>query len=143
MKIWGTFSIPAYRDFESFILCIVFHMTLPLLPIILELLFTRTISAKSLTIAAAMYSISIGISSKNFIVFGLTVATSIIFAAFFGFVSGLPATAISQFQNSIDVSKWSYLTIISIFALHSVERIIRHFWWHEVFPPFIENWRGD
>lgn len=141
-----------YKDAQSFILCLLFHLALPLFPIFLELVFTKTISIKSITITTAMYSISIGISSKEIVIFSITVLISIASAAIFGFISGISSDVfaslgitkevLDQFSQTtflgLEFIQWVYITLASIISLHIIERIIRHFLWHEVFPPFRE-----
>jgi hypothetical protein len=130
-----------YPSFENFFTCLIFHMLLPLMPIGLEYIISDIISIKSITIAASMYSISIGISSRNFLLFGISIIISIVFAFAFGYVSAyIPsAPGIDQIESIKLFSILAYYSIAAIFIFHGIERIKRHFFQGEMFPPFREK----
>ena len=106
---------------EEYLLCVLLHMALPFLPLLFEMIFSRTntISEKSLMLFSAMYALSIGLSSKSKLMFGFTVVISIFFSVAFGVVAG----GGSSIPNA---EYYSYLTLITIFIIHLLERYNRH-----------------
>lgn len=115
-------------------------MLLPLFPLGIEYYFVREISIKSITMAAAMYSLSIGVSSVNIILFSFFFLVSIFFWVSFGYFLSQETDAIIEKQMIDQISNSSYLLIIIVFGIHTAERIIRHFRYHESFPPFLEKY---
>jgi len=112
--------IPGLPDYwENYLLCLLFHMLLPLLPLALELWQIGNVSEKSLTLAASMYSIAIGVSSRSQLFFGITIVISIILAVAYGIASGpqqpLPRSGTFAFGS-----------ICTVFILHTLERYNRH-----------------
>jgi len=94
-------------------------MMLPLLPIVLELWQTKTVTDTSLTLTASMYAIAIGVSSRSRLLFGGSIVISILFAIDFGITIGqhtsLPGT------RSLVI--WG---ICAVFVFHALERYNRH-----------------
>lgn len=123
----GIPEIPEH--WENYLLCILLHMMLPLLPLFLEYWLTNVVSEKSMTLSAAMYTISIGISSKSKFIFGLTIVSSILFAAAFGIVVG-KSPEISQLSGGGEIlSKSTIISlcgIVIVFFLHLLERFNKH-----------------
>ena len=107
------------REWQNFLLSIFLHLTLPLLPLILELWATQSISVGTMTLAASMYTIAIGVSSRNPALFGLAILLSIILAAAFGYA----ATEGNPLPFSIHISGGA---ILLVFVLHLGERYNRH-----------------
>ncbi len=110
-------SLPVY--WENYLLSIVLHLLLPLLPIGMECLLTGKVTERSLTLAASMYSISIGVSSKSRLMFGITIMVSLIFAAIFGYVAKVDSS-----QNAY--GPYAVATIVAVFIVHTAERYNRH-----------------
>lgn len=110
-------SLP--REWEEFFLCLVFHMMLPLLPVGIEQWQAGTVSAKSMTLGAAMYVIAIGGSSRSKLVFGITVAGSIVLSVLFGLLAGqvIPEAGAGRFAAG---------SVAVVFVLHMMERYNRH-----------------
>ena len=106
-------------EWQNFLLCILLHMTLPLLPLILELWFTHTVTERTMTLSGSMYTIAIGVSSRNLALFGLATILSILLASAFGYVAsgGEPLFA-SRYIPAI--------VMLPVFALHVGERYNRH-----------------
>jgi len=123
-------AIPKY--WESFGLCILLHMGLPLLPIIFEYCSTSAVSIKSITLAASMYSIAIGVSSRSKLFFGLTLIICIFFAYAFGAISEG-----STSSGTFDL--FARISIAFVFFAHGVERYNLHVIDRTPFPPFIEE----
>jgi di/tricarboxylate transporter len=106
-------------DCQSFILSIIFHQILPLLPLFIEYIYSHDITDKSITISASMYAFAISFSSKHQLSFGLFLFIGIILAVTFGSIS-VPKSIFPLYNSLI------FWIIIGIFIIHSVERIGRH-----------------
>jgi hypothetical protein len=102
---------------QNFLLCVIFHLFLPLSPLLLELWGSASITAKSATLAAAIYAITMGNSSQNKLIFGLGVLISLIFTF---------AYARSYDGELIGSSVASYWAIGFILLIHGIERYKRH-----------------
>jgi hypothetical protein len=85
----------------------------------MELLLYNKINAVSLTLAAAMYTIAVGVSSRNKALFGLTILAGFFFALSHGFVSG-QSTPRHIFSV---IPLWG---IGTVFLFHMLERYNRH-----------------
>src|SRR5437762_14257115 len=106
------------RTLQTFLACILLHMLLPLLPVGLQAWFTGSVDAKALTLAASMYCIALGISSRNGAFFALTLVLSLGYALMFGMLGALqPPPHLRGFVA------WS---LVAVFAWHAVERWGRH-----------------
>jgi len=113
--------IPALpEEWGDFFTCILLHMLLPLLPLLIELWLKGAPTDGTSAITASMYSIAIGLSSRNKAMLGLCILISIIFSVVFGIVSA------SQTSQLSDVTLWSSISIFSVFLLHCFERYNRH-----------------
>ena len=107
------------KGWQNFLLCVFLHLCIPLLPLLIEFWATANISDKTLTLAGTVYTIAVGISSRNRALFGLAILLSITLAVAFGFAASenepLPVSGyISGFAISV------------MFAFHSLERYNRH-----------------
>lgn len=113
--------IPALPDeWGDYLTCILLHMLLPLLPLLIEAWLKGTPSESTAAITASMYSIAIGLSSRNKAMLGLCIVISIIFSVVFGVSSASQASQLS------DVKFWSGVSIFSVFLIHCFERYNRH-----------------
>ena len=96
-----------------------FHLLLPLLPLGLEFWRAGILSAQSTTLVAAMYAISIGVSSRSKLLFGLSIIISIVFSIASGSVVGggvaLPGC-----------TKFALTSIAALILTHGIERYNRH-----------------
>ena len=110
-------SLP--KKWENFFLSILLHLLLPLLPLVLELWETQTVSDQTVTLAASMYTITIGLSSRNIALFGLAIPLSIILAVAFGF-------AASEGKSLTGSGVIAIAVIMLVFGLHACERYNRH-----------------
>ena len=106
-------------QWSEYILCLLLHMILPLLPLLMEWLFTRNISESSLSITTAIYSISIGLSSKNKAMFGYCILIGVLFSAIYG-------VTVSQNSLAIDISAFCFIALLTVFLFHAAERYNRH-----------------
>ena len=105
----------------EFLTCIILHMLIPLLPLFLETWKMQGYpSDATLTITASMYSISIGLSSRNKSIFSLCFFISILFSMAFGFI-------LSNTTETLPLVKISSITtIVLIFSIHTCERYNKH-----------------
>lgn len=106
------------HGWQNFLISLVLHLGLPLLPLLLEKWFSGGVEAKSAALTAALYSMAIGLSSRNVALFGFGVALSIVFSAAFGYLALDPGL--------MHAKDFSYGAIGSVFVLHAAERYRRH-----------------
>ncbi|ELJ8717833.1 hypothetical protein RUK98_003548 [Vibrio cholerae] len=109
------------EEITEFLTCIILHMLVPLLPLILEAWKTQgNPTEATLAITASMYSISIGLSSRNKAIFSLCFFISILFSMAFGFI-------LSNTTDSLPLVKFgSMATILLVFGIHACERYNKH-----------------
>lgn len=81
---WRIPGIP--KPWQYLIAYVALFMLLPLVPIGLEKLIVGSVSEQSVTLAAAMYPISIGAVSRSIGLFVFTLVITVSFAAVFGAV---------------------------------------------------------
>jgi hypothetical protein len=114
-----------------FLVCLIVHMTFPLIPLIIEFVLTNDITPQSLTIAVAMYSMAIGSSSKVKFLFFLMVGVSILFSAAYGYMLLHLHVEVNGGQ-AVDhaivdrLKQYSYWVIAGVFLIHAIERFSRH-----------------
>ena len=135
------------KQWQEFMTCVMLHMLFPLLPLGIEKWITSTISQETLSITASMYAVSIGLSSRNKVVFGGTMTIAFIFAVMFGILQGnkvkdmdvnkVSSQVIKKGSNTITPKKKkpkdlplgheaAFLCLGLIFFTHSCERYNRH-----------------
>lgn len=107
-------------QWSDYFLCLFLHMLIPLLPILMEFLFTGSVLDSSLSITTAMYSIAIGLSSKNKAMFGYCLVIGIFFSGVYG------VSVSTQNQIMIDIRTPTLVILGSVFLLHAAERFNRH-----------------
>lgn len=98
----------------------------------IEQICTSNVTQQSSTITAAIYTITTGISSEQEWQFGLSIVSSLVFSALFGFVIFIaqprlaenPEIILAQRNAVIKFSPFLGITMISI--LHGFERFNRH-----------------
>ena len=113
--------IPApSQEWGDFITCVLLHMVLPLLPLFIELWIKGSPTEQTYAITASMYSIAIGLSSRNKAMHGVCILISIMFAVVFGVVS---AEATGKLSN---VDLFSIGSIALVFVIHASERYNKH-----------------
>ena len=133
-------KIPGIPDYwQQFFVCVIFHMILPLSPIIIDLWLKNPFSEKSIILAASMYSISIGVSSRNILLFGAATVISLILAVAFGFISA-PQTPSNLIPSNLGLI--TIICTISIFISHIFERYNRHVVGREPFLNFMAQNKG-
>lgn len=121
------------EEHSQFIACILLHLLLPLIPLLLEYIVTKNVSTQSLTLIAAIYSISIGRTTKNVAQFAISIVISLIFSACYGItVQSLKATTNLGVSTENTVNEYAALdffaisVIVIIFIMHSLERYNKH-----------------
>lgn len=105
-------------EWQHFSFAVLLHLMLPLLPLGLERWFAGHVEAKSAVLTAAMYSLAIGLSSRNVLIFGLSILSGVAFSAAFGYLS---KTATLENADIL-----SYCAIALILVFHTLERYNRH-----------------
>jgi hypothetical protein len=94
------------------------HVTLPLLPLLIERWFSGQVEEKSVVLTAAMYSLAIGLSSRSIALFGLGILQGVMFSAAFGFLS--------KTNHLYQADLGAYIAIVFIMMVHVIERFNRH-----------------
>ena len=117
------------QNWQHFLFAMFAQLMLPLAPLAIEFWLTGAIGEQTFAISAAMYSIAIGVSTKNLGLLGLSIVVAVLFSALFGFlVSGNAA------HYTI---RWPALfTILFFMVIHAFERFKRHVGQGELFIEF-------
>jgi len=103
---------------QDFILCLLFTVALPALPLIIELWTTSKIEQTSVLLFASLYSLTVGIGSRSKLLFGMSIFAGL----FFGIAYGL-----SFGQASIPGATFiAYLMILAMVIAHGCERYNMH-----------------
>ena len=121
-------SMPEH--WEDFITCIVLHMLIPLVPLLLEFIVTNGISTRTLTLSAAIYSISISKTSSSKSQLALGIIISLIFAACYGITISNTEKEMGHLNN------FATGAILLILIIHIVERYNKHILDREPFLTF-------
>jgi hypothetical protein len=116
---------------DVYVYCVATLLILPLAPMAIEWLIQGSVSERTGFISAAMYAISIGISSTWRTQYGIGVISSLIFSALFGLSF---AGSIPPLTTQITPLAMSLMCIGLFFAIHALERFIRHVIWRQPFP---------
>jgi hypothetical protein len=120
---------------SNYVLCLLFHLLLPLIPLLFEWLATRQITESSLTLTAALYAMTIGLSSRYKLSFGVALIISIVFAFGFGWVASITSgqtimahkdTVPPMIADPIQVKQYCIWAITVVLGLQIIERFIRH-----------------
>lgn len=111
---------------ENFGLYLLWKMVFPLSPLGLELWFQGSLSDRAVILAASMYAISHGTSSKSRFLMSLMLVGGVGYAVAYGSVigQGIPP---AQARN---LAIWG---IIGVLLIHGIERLIRHVFGNEGF----------
>lgn len=107
------------KGWQNFLLCVFLHMCIPLLPLVIEFWATAGVSDKTLTLAGTVYTIAVGVSSRNRALFGLAFFLSVVLAVAFGFA----ASASEPLPASGFISGFA---ILAMFLFHAIERYNLH-----------------
>ncbi|MBM9500115.1 hypothetical protein JWG44_07615 [Leptospira sp. 201903071] len=119
---------------QSFILSILLNQTLPLIPLVIELFYKKTILQSSLVLTASIYSFTLGIVSINQMYFGFSILVGLLSGCYYG--------SVLQTDNALPLqSNLSFWLIALMFLLHTIERFDRHINNRE--PFFLFNTKED
>jgi hypothetical protein len=112
--------IPGIPDaWQQYGLCLLFHLFLPFLPLIIEYALHRRVEPKTSLLFLSVFPLSVGVSSRNRLMFGVTIVFGLIYSVFFGLISGgLPLDQ--------SVSDIGYYCLAGIVITHALERYNRH-----------------
>lgn len=134
--------VPGMPDhWQQFFACVIFHMILPFSPILIEFfLMNNPISEKSITLSASMYVLSIGVSSRNILIFCAASVISVAFAVAFGFISA-PQILPNQIPSNLNLITLMFMVAISIPYIS--ERYNRHVVSQEPFLIFMSQKKDD
>ena len=120
------------NNWQHFLFSVVVQLFLPLMPLVIELWLTGTIKGQTYAISVAMYSISIGVATRNLALLGLSIFVAVLFSSLFGYLA-------SGNQLHYSVSIPSIVTILSFMFIHATERYKRHVKEGELFIDFGGN----
>jgi hypothetical protein len=107
------------EEWQHFILSVLYLTLLPLIPLALELWLKGKLSETSLTLVTAIFSVTIGASSNNRVLFGVGILLAIVFSSAFGVVLNT-----AQPPNGTREACFVVLLLLSVF--HIFERWNRH-----------------
>lgn len=114
------------KNYQDFAVSLLFVVVLPLIPVGIEQWVKGVVGPNSLTLAAAMYALSIGASSKSPLLMALGVLSSLSFAMLFGVT--LASTVIPA---GVDTAAFASMAFVAV--VHGCERWNRHACDHERF----------
>jgi hypothetical protein len=118
---------------QQFISCLILTLIWPLLPLGFEYFIKGEIKLDSITLAASMYAVGIGFSSKRIDLFCVALLQGFIFCLFYGLAqnSGSPPHPSIIFRASV-------VGMLIMFLFHASERYNRHVRLLEPFPDFLK-----
>ncbi|XWK85680.1 MAG: hypothetical protein U7127_15785 [Phormidium sp.] len=114
---------------QEYLLSLICQIGVPLFPLLLEFCLTNKLSEESLTLTASIYTITIGVSSRQKWQLALAILASLFFAAVYGAVAVLDTPVLVSRPSST----WG---IITVSITHGLERFYRHVIKGEVFWDF-------
>lgn len=122
--------LPGLPDhIQEFGLCILFHLLLPLLPLVIEWAVRGRILPGTLFLLLAVYPVTIGVSSRSRLLLGATIVIGLVYSTFFGISSG----GMRIVPNAYFVG---YACLGCVILIHTVERYNRHVVDRELFWEF-------
>lgn len=122
-------AIDSALSWRQWAFALISQVLLPLLPIGLEKYFTSTVSESGLSMAAAMFCLSVGASSRYLVVFTLSFLAGLFLSACYGYTLAHP-------NKLAYLSLTSEGSIITFGAGFTVERFARHVLGKEVYVDF-------
>ena len=120
---------------QQYIICVVLHLLLPLLPLLIEWWITGRVQMASLTLGASMYVIAIGLSSRNLVILILGLVWGIVLAVISGVASeaSLHASTVlgqgEHLNSATNGNSFWWVSVVgmsSMFLFHLCERYNRH-----------------
>lgn len=114
------FRFPEIRgQVAEYLLCVLFHFSLPLLPLFVEAAMEGAINHKTLILFLSVYPLNLGISSRSKFIFGLAVVIGLAYAIFFGIASA--SLTVPSAAKTVGYALASFVAL-----LHLLERYNRH-----------------
>lgn len=107
------------KHVQNFLAALILAIFLPLVPLIMDAWHFKALSITVVTLTAAMYGVSIGISSNNAAIFGLGIILGLIFSMAYGMSLADP-------KSLTDCADWGIIAIGAMVLCHGVERFNRH-----------------
>lgn len=113
-------------EYSQFIASLVLHLLIPLVPLFLEYIAIGYLTTKTLTLIAAIYSISIGRSTNNVAQLAMSIFISCVFSACYGFTVFKTNVTVKgeHVYSNMDIT--SIVVILVIFFTHALERYNKH-----------------
>lgn len=107
------------RGWQQCLACIILHSLFPLLPVVLELLITESVTVRTLMITTAIYVITIGSLSRSILFFTITILMSVLFSVGFGLV--MEGGKIPGYTSTAAI-----IILLAIFVSYSREKYVLH-----------------
>lgn len=127
----GTNSWPRVPDlpeeWQHFLLSLLYVSILPLIPLVLEFWLKGSLTASSLTLTTAIYSVTVGASSKNRLLFGVGILLAFVFSSVFGVVMNASAPPKGTEQACFVVL--ALLTVFNVFDRWNRHMVDREKFW--------------
>jgi hypothetical protein len=124
-----TMNVAAYKvprrfpempgHWQQFALCLLFHLLVPCIPLGIEWVVLGHVENKTLLLFVAVYPLSIGVSSRSSLMFGITVIVGLVYSIFFGLISG-------NVLLNPNVYKVGAKCLAGLVLIHAGERYNRH-----------------
>jgi hypothetical protein len=111
-------GLPDY--WQHFLVCILFHFLLPLLPLVALWFMDRHITEQEFLLTAAIYLRAIGTSSRSKLILALSIVIAMLFTAACGRHAG-PNAAMPVSEKMLTV-----IAFVVVIVPHLVERYNRH-----------------
>lgn len=106
-------------NWEQFLLSVMFHLLMPLSPLLLEYCLRGEAATGSTTLVAALFALNLGCSSRSALAMGLGIVTAVTFGAMFG-------VTLSQTAEMPTARGFALLAITLTALIHAAERFNRH-----------------
>ncbi len=116
------------NNIQQFVISILVILLLPLGPLIMEHLLINECTDSSLTITAAIYSVTVLVTSQSLMYLIGSIFPCMAFTGFYSFILGG--------HHIPNIWIWATVTILAVAIVHIVERYRRHIINGEVFSTF-------
>lgn len=104
---------------QQYGLCILFHLLLPFLPLIIERIVLGHLEEGTFFLFLAVFPLSLGVTSRSALLFGVTVVIGLLCSIFFGLIAG------RLHLNPITTTLGCFC-LIAVILIHAMERYNRH-----------------
>ena len=106
-------------QWQQYGLCLLFHLLLPFLPLVIEWIVLGHMEEKTFFLFLSVFPLSIGVTSRSALLFGVTIVIGLLYSIFFGLIAG------SLHLNPMTTT-WGYFCLFAVILIHSMERYNRH-----------------